>query len=146
MKKPVEYRALQPENYDDMIRLWTEAQLHIRTKGRDSRAKVLAEMKRNPDYLIGAFDGNELVGVVVGTYDGRRGCVNRLAVAKSHRKLGIAQELSQRCEARLRVDGAMVVYALIEVENLPSQTLFKKMGYHYHDGLMYFSKRKSDED
>ncbi len=146
MSNEIEYRILQPENYDDMIRLWTEAKLHIRTKGRDGRAKVLAEMKKNPEYLIGAFAGPELVGVVVGTYDGRRGCVNRLAVAKSHRKSGIAQELIRRCEERLRADGALVVYALIEVENIPSQTLFKKMGYHYHDGLMYFSKRQSEED
>jgi N-acetylglutamate synthase len=145
MTTEVEYRNLQPENYDDIIRLWQEGNLHVKLKGRDGRARIIEEMSRNPHYLIGAFAGKELVGVVVGSYDGRRGCVNRLAVTGAYRKKGVAQKLIDICEERLRGDGALVIYALIEVENIPSQTLFAKKGYHHHDGLMFFSKRESDE-
>lgn len=145
MTSEVEYRNLQAEDYDDIIRLWQEGNLHVKLKGRDSRTRITEEIKRNPHYLIGAFAGAKMVGVVVGSYDGRRGCVNRLAVAKDFRKKGVAQKLIDICEERLRSDGALVIYALIEVENIPSQTLFTKKGYRYHDGLMFFSKRDSDE-
>lgn len=145
MTSEIEYRNLQPEDYDDIIKIWQEGNLHVKLKGRDGRARMAQEMKRNPHYLIGAFAGAELVGVVVGSYDGRRGCVNRLAVAKAYRKKGVAQQLIDICEERLRSDGALVIYALIEVENIPSQTLFAKKGYHRHDGLLFFSKRDSDE-
>ncbi len=145
MTKAVEYRNLRPEDYEDIIRIWLEGGLHVRPKGRDSKSRIVAEMERNPDYLIGAVSGESLIGVVIGTYDGRRGCVNRLAVTREFRKQGVAQELIRICEERLRTAGALVIYALIEVENIPSQTLFKKAGYRYHDGLMYFSKRDSEE-
>lgn len=145
MNEKVEIRNLRPDDYEEIIRIWAEGGLHVKTKGRDSKALVTAEMKRNPDYLIGACIDDKLIGVVVGTYDGRRGCVNRLAVVKEYRKHGIAQELIRVCEERLKASGALVIYALIEVENIPSQTLFKKAGYRYHDGLMFFSKRESDE-
>lgn len=141
----IEYRNLQPEHYDDIIRVWTEAGLHVRPNGRDSRKHIQVEMQRNPHYLLGAFDGARLVGVVIGSYDGRRGCLNRLAVDSDYRHHGIAQELVRICEERLRADGAMIIYGLVESTNIPSQTLFKKMGYVHHDTIMYFSKRDSNE-
>ncbi len=145
MAVKIQIRNLRPEDYEDIIRIWTECGLHVKPKGRDSKAHILAEMEENPDYLIGACVDDKLIGVVVGSYDGRRGCVNRLAVVKDYRKHGVAQELIRVCEERLKASGALVIYALIEVENIPSQTLFKKMRYRHHDGLMFFSKRESDE-
>ncbi len=145
MTVKIQIRNLRPEDYKDIIRIWTECGLHVKLKGRDSKAHILAEIETNPDYLIGACVDDKLIGVVVGSYDGRRGCVNRLAVVKDYRKHGVAQELISVCEERLKASGALVIYALIEVENIPSQTLFKKMKYRHHDGLMFFSKRESDE-
>lgn len=145
MTESFRIRNLHADDYDDIIRIWTECGLHVKPKGRDSRTHLLSEMEKTPDFLIGACIDNKLIGVVVGSYDGRRGCVNRLAVVREYRKHGVAQELINTCEERLKSAGALVIYALIEVENIPSQKLFKKMKYRHHDGLMFFSKRESDE-
>jgi ribosomal protein S18 acetylase RimI-like enzyme len=141
----VEYRNLQPSDYDDVIRIWTEAGLGHRPQGRDSREAVTAEMIRTPELYIGAFSDNRLIGTIVGTYDGRRGCVNRLAVAPQFRKSGIAERLVALCEERLQVSGALLIFGLIDRENIPSQSLFAKLGYHHHEDILYFSKRMLPE-
>ena len=140
-----EMRNLRPGDYDEIIRIWTECGLHVKPKGRDSKAHILSEMADTPDFLIGACIEDKLIGVVVGSYDGRRGCVNRLAVVKEFRKHGVAQELINICEERLTAAGALVIYALIEVGNIPWQTRFKQRNYSHNDGLMFSFKRYTDE-
>ncbi len=137
----IEYRQLQPRDYDAIVRLWQSVGLPCRTQGRDSRENITAQMAATPHYFIGAFLESELIGTAVGSYDGRRGCVNRLAVSVAQQRQGIARRLVDLCEQELRKDGANVIFALIDRENEPSQTLFKSLGYHFHQDIFYFSKR-----
>lgn len=137
----IEYRKLQPRDYDRIMSVWNEAGLSHRPEGRDSRENVTSEMMERPDFFIGAFDGGELIGTVLGTFDGRRGCVNRLAVVSGYRRSGVAQRLINLCEDELRKAGAKVIFCLIEERNLPSLALFQKMGYELHKNIHYLSKR-----
>jgi ribosomal protein S18 acetylase RimI-like enzyme len=99
-------------------------------------------MRADPDLFYGAFVGKELVGVAFGTWDGRRGMINRLAVRPEYRRLGIADKLVARCERALRARGAKVITTLIDTPNRQSLGLFKKRGYIRHDRIVYLSKRK----
>jgi N-acetylglutamate synthase len=142
MNELIEYRSLAPTDYDEIIRVWNEAGLGHKPKGRDTRDRMKVEINRAPDLFIGAFAKDELIGTVIGTFDGRRGCVNRLAVVPQYRHRRIAEKLVAICEERLKKMGALVIYCLIEKENDPSLTLFsKRLGYHIHDGIVYLSKR-----
>ena len=142
MNESIEYRSLAPSDYDEIIRVWNEAGLGHKPKGRDTRERMTVEINQAPDLFIGAFVKDKLIGTVIGTFDGRRGCVNRLAVIPQYRHQRIAEKLVGICEERLKKMGALVIYCLIEKENDPSLTLFsKRLGYHIHDGIVYLSKR-----
>ena len=141
MSGPIEYHNLKPSDYDDIIRVWSEAGLKHRAEGRDARGPVVGEIKRSPELYIGAFEGDKLIGTVIGTYDGRRGCVNRLAVVPGFRKQGIAEKLVALCEEQLKRIGARIIYCLIDGDNDPSLNLFKKLGYKVHEDILYLSKR-----
>lgn len=145
MSDEIEYRSLRPSDYDDIIRIWQEAGLSFRLKGRDSRKMMTAGIRRTPELYLGAFSENQLIGTVIGSFDGRRGCVNRLAVKPSYRKQGIAEKLVAMCEERLKAAGALVTFCLIDRDNDPSINLFTKLGYHFHKDILYFSKRDSAE-
>jgi ribosomal protein S18 acetylase RimI-like enzyme len=141
----MEIRRLSIADYDSIIKLWEEADLPCKPNGRDSRMRMSEHMLEDSDLFIGAFQDKRLVGVVIGSFDGRKGYVNRLAVSPGTRRLGIARKLLEACENALRERGADVMSTLIEVPNHPSVELFKRCGYVQHEDIVYLSKRDSPE-
>lgn len=135
---------LTPEDYDEIIRLWEEAGLPYKPKGRDSRESMEKQMRANPEFFIGAFDGEKLIGTVIASFDGRRGWINRLAVHPDYRRRGIGRLLIKEAEKVLKKKGAWIICALIERENKQSLNLFKKCGYKPSENLVYVSKRESN--
>jgi ribosomal protein S18 acetylase RimI-like enzyme len=138
----VTVKPLTLKDYDAIIEVWEKAKLWHTPRGRDSRKNLAKQMRADPDLFFGAFVGKALVGVVFGTWDGRRGMINRLAVIPGYRRLGIADKLVARCERALRAKGAKVITTLIDTPNRGSLSLFKKRGYIRHDRIVYLSKRK----
>jgi len=143
---PTPISLLTPDHYDAMMRLWKEVGLSsLRPRGRDRRELVKKEMTENPDLFLGAFEGEVLIGVCVGTDDGRKGWLNRLAVHPDHRRKGVAQELIRATEDALGKRGRRIIGILIEDENRLSLELFKKEGYVLHRDITYLSKREGPE-
>jgi len=141
----MEIRRLTINDYEEMVRLWLTAELPFKPKGRDHRETIAVEMKANPDFFLGAFENNHLVGVVIMSCDVRKGWINRLAVDPDHRHRGIAKALIAESERTLRKHGIRIFCALIEDYNAISKKLFKECGYVEHHDITYFSKRDSDE-
>jgi ribosomal protein S18 acetylase RimI-like enzyme len=102
-------------------------------------------MKKNPNFFLGAYDGNRLVGTVIAGYDYRRGWINRLAVDPKYRQKRVAQKLIAAAEKALRKMDARIICALVDDCNVASLSLFKKCGYMEHHDIVYFSKRDSNE-
>lgn len=141
----MEIRKLTIDNYEEMTKLWSKARLPFRPSGRDSREAVAAEMKAIPDFFLGAFEDDQLVGLVVVSCDLRKGWLNRLAVDPDYRHRGVAKNLIVEAEKTLRKRDIKIFCALIEEYNDTSKELFKRCGYVEHRDIIYFSKRESDE-
>ncbi|MEW6015428.1 MAG: GNAT family N-acetyltransferase [Candidatus Zixiibacteriota bacterium] len=139
-------RPLDASDYDNLIALWDRSGLPYRPRGRDSREAIAAEVKRMETCFLGMFDGARMIGAIIGTSDGRKGWINRLAIDPDYRGRRLAGVLIEECEKSLREQGLKVIAALIEDENLPSIAAFKRAGYHYHPEIFYFSKRETDDD
>ena len=143
----VKLRNLKIEDYDNIIKLWKEASLPFKPEGRDSKKMIKNQMEAYQEFFVGAFHGEKLVGLVIGSYDGRmKGWINRLAVDPKYRRRGIAQRLIHSVEKALEKLGATILCALIEVPNEESLDLFQKIGYIVHREVLYVTKRKSNAD
>ncbi len=140
-----EIRKLTIEDYDDLIRVWADAGLPYRPFGRDSREHIANEMQRHDTAFIGLYEDGQLVAAGLATFDGRKGWINRVAVDPDYRRQGLAGEIIRACESFLENLGAEIISGLIEDYNLPSMALFQKHGYLYHEDVLYFSKRKSED-
>ena len=138
-------RRLTIGDCDEMIKLWERSSLPFKPKGRDSRQEIGRQMTVSPELFLGAFEGRTLVGTVVGSYDGRKGWINRLAVDPEYRRQRIAQLLVARIEDALKEKGAKIICALVEESNLGSISLFEKLGYLTDRGILYLSKRESED-
>jgi ribosomal protein S18 acetylase RimI-like enzyme len=141
----MEIRHLTINDYEDMVKLWSKAKLPFKPHGRDSKEAIAAQMKANPDFFLGAFEGNRLIGTVIISCDMRKGWINRLAVDPEYRLRGVAKALIAESEKVLRKYGIRIVCALIEDYNVASKRLFKKLGYVEHRDIIYFSKRENEE-
>ena len=139
----VTIREMTIDDYDAVTRVWTEAALPFRPLGRDRREKMLTEMERGTAVFLVAETGGEVVGVVLGTHDGRRGWINRLAVLPAYRRQGTARRLVREVEARTDALGIDIVAALVESDNEASLAFFRQIDYAHSPEVEYVSKRRS---
>ena len=131
-------------DYENVIVLWEEAGIHYRPSGRESRQWMEKELKSAQAIFLVAVSDKRIVGVILGTHDGRKGWINRLAVAKEFRRQNVASELVTAAETRLNELGIEVIACLIEPENSISKSFFSKLGYTKAP-VAYFSKKKSPD-
>lgn len=139
-------RFLTIADYEELIELWQKSGLSYRPNGRDSRSAIEQEMKRQETCFIGMFDGVKMIGSVIGSSDGRKGWINRLAIDPEYRRRGLAGKLIAECEKFLEDLGLKVIAALIEGENTASFAAFAKAGYGHAPDIAYYSKRQSPDD
>ncbi|MBN1562902.1 MAG: GNAT family N-acetyltransferase [Anaerolineae bacterium] len=136
---------LTAEDYDAVRDLWIAAGLSIRPVGRDSRAQFAAQLAGDTQTVIGLRAGEQLIGVIVATHDGRKGWLNRLAIHPDFRRQGLGQRLIAAAEQQLHDQGMRIIAALIEDWNDPSLALFQKVGYMTHPDIHYLTKRDADD-
>jgi N-acetylglutamate synthase len=136
----VEYKRLEARDYDGMVDVWKKAGLPHRPQGRESREAFIKQLGDEHILALGAFAGGEMIGIVIGSHDGRKGWVNRLAVVPGMQKQGIAQELILQVEEYFRLAGILMFAALINNDNSASMALFQKLGYEIKPHIMYFRK------
>jgi len=137
----VRIRTLCPADYDALIAVWKAAGLSYRPRGRDARERIAREMEGPCSIFLGAESEGALVGVILGTHDGRKGWINRLAVAPEYRGGGVGRGLVEEVERRLSERGIEIVTCLIEVWNEDSMRFFERIGYLPHRDIVYYSKR-----
>jgi ribosomal protein S18 acetylase RimI-like enzyme len=131
MEQSVQIRSFQLEDYDEVVTLWLQAGLELGQS--DDRKGIEHKLTRDADLFLVAVDGGTIIGVVMGTYDGRRGWVNH------HKGQGLGARLMQEMEQRLREKGCEKVNLLIEPANAAVQEFYQRLGYQ-HDELIFMEK------
>jgi len=134
----MQIREFTIADYDEAVRLWEEGGLIIRPG--DDIEGVKLKLQRDPDLFLVAEEASEIVGVVMGAWDGRRGWINHLAVKGSRQRSGIGTALVRELEKRLIRKGARKVNAQIYQWNKKSIDFFKAAGYSAHEDLIMIGK------
>ena len=135
-------REMRPEDYGAVVELWTLSGLPHHPRGRDSSERILRELGTPMALFLVAETDGRLVGSLLGTTDGRKGWINRLAVLPEWQRKGVALALLKEMERRFDRRGILVFCALIQGDNKNSTFFFKKAGYEADPSVIYYSKRK----
>ncbi len=121
--------------------LWSECGIaHRPAEVADELASVL---RRDAGLVLVAEDDRGIVGSVLGTYDGRRGWVNRLATRPDARSQGVAGTLLQTLETALRRAGCRKINLLVEPANASVVTFYQQHGWSTKE-LIFLEKRLTD--
>lgn len=141
----LEIRRLTIADYDDIIRVWSDAGLPYKPNGRERRDMLAKEMAQPFCQFLGLEVDGRLIGVIIANWDGRRGWLNRLAIDPDHRGRRFAGKLIEAAEQFLDSQGAIVLAGLIDEENLPSMAAFSRAGYSCVTEIRLWRKRKSPD-
>jgi len=130
MSSPIRIREFRfPADYDDTLQLWEAMEIGVRVGRSDSSAEIEKKLERDPDLFLVAEADSQIVGSVMGGYDGRRGMVYHLAVRNDMRKHGIATSLLSEVEKRLQAKGCLKCYLMVFAENTEAARFYEQRGW-----------------
>lgn len=114
------------QDYEGVLALWktSDAITLNKNDSKDCIAKLLA---RNPGMSFVARDGDEFVGAVLCSHDGRTGYLSHLIVRKDRRREGIGRQLVGRCLYALTGSGIHKCILLIMKETPEALTFWRKV-------------------
>jgi len=129
-----------PADYENALRLWQNAGEGIGIGPSDQPAEIAKKLQCDPDLFLVAEDDGCLVGTVIGGFDGRRGMVYHLAVAPDYRRKGLANQLMDEVETRLRARGCRKAYLLVKQGNITAASFYQKRGWGEMDQVHIYGK------
>jgi len=128
---------IYPDDYPAVIQLWQNAGPGIHLRRSDQPEEIERKLRRDPDlFLVAEMDG-QMVGAVLGGFDGRRGFMYHLAVGESHRRQGIGLALMDELERRLRSKGCIRYYLLVTKDNESAMRFYETYGWQRMDLFAY---------
>jgi len=120
-------RTYRDSDQEAVLALWERA--GINRPWLNLRAEIVEKRKRDRSLFLVATDGDEIIGAVMGAYDGRRGWVYHLAVQPSWQRDGIGRALMQELERRMLRLGVSKVNLQVRADNLVATGFYERLGY-----------------
>jgi ribosomal protein S18 acetylase RimI-like enzyme len=106
----------------------------------ESAEDVRGLLERDPEALLVAESGGEIVGTLVVGWDGWRAGFYRLAVDPAHRRHGLATALVRAGEERFRSLGAKRLNAIAESHKPGAMAFWASAGYELQTSRSRFVK------
>jgi ribosomal protein S18 acetylase RimI-like enzyme len=121
-------RTITAADYSRLLSLWLSAGLTI--DFWDEKASWLWSLNHFGTHYLAAEDQGEIVGSVLGAFEGRRGWIYHLAVLPRLQHHGIGTALMEAAEQSLWVAGCRKVNLLIENHNRAVIPFYLNQGYN----------------
>lgn len=140
LSAPIQFNIREfcyPEDYAAVYALWQTAGPGIHVRRSDEPEEIARKLERDPDLFLLAENHGEVIGSVLGGFDGRRGMMYHLAVAEQYRQHGIASALVDELERRLRAKGCIKYYLLVTVDNDSAIRFYERRGWERMELYIY---------
>ncbi len=118
-----------PEDYPPTLSLWENIEMGVKVGRSDSIEEIEKKIQRDPDLFLVAESNKEIIGSIIGGYDGRRGMIYHLAVRQDFRKQGVGDLLLGEVEKRLQAKGCVKCYLLVVAENERAINFYENRGW-----------------
>jgi ribosomal protein S18 acetylase RimI-like enzyme len=125
------------KDYHAVINIWEKAGINVGSS--DTKEEIEKMLNRNPElFLVGRLNHN-LIAVVLGGYDGRRGYVHHLAVHPDYQNKGYGKKLMDELMFRFKKMRVHKIHLFIEKYNRSVINFYKKLGWEKRDDLVMMS-------
>jgi ribosomal protein S18 acetylase RimI-like enzyme len=140
---PVTIRPFHPADEGALIHLWRACGLT--RPWNDPHRDIARKRAVQPELFLVALGEDELVGSLMGGYDGHRGWAYYLAVHPDHRRRGIARRMMATLESALLDMGCPKLNLMVRTDNTAAQGFYEGVGYA-RDAVATLSKRLIPDD
>jgi ribosomal protein S18 acetylase RimI-like enzyme len=106
----------------------------------DPTLVIQRKLATQPELLLVADVAGTVAGAVIAGYDGFRGWIYHLAVAREHRRKGFGRALMAEAERRLRDLGCPKVNLQVRATNTEVIAFYRRLGYDLEERAS-FGKR-----
>ena len=127
MTENLPIRACRLEDIEGVLELWRQADATPSvTDNADDLRRAITD---SPAHVLVAEAQARIVGSIIGTFDGWRGNIYRLAVHPNYRRHGVARALVAEVEKKLAEQGARRITALVEKDHPLAMDFWEAVGY-----------------
>ena len=123
-----------------METLWASMEKGVSLGRSDTPDEIQKMLTHDPGMFLVAEENEQIIGTVIGGFDGRRGLIYHLAVAASFRGRGIGSRLMNDIESRLRSKGCLRCYLMVTADNPEGMQYHEKHGWERMNGVVPFAK------
>lgn len=140
MTSDVVIRECRREEAPDVLRLWREADATVSVT--DTADDVMTAIECPAALLLVAVAERRIIGTIIGTFDGWRGNIYRMAVHPGHQRQGVARALLGGLESFFDSRGVKRITALVESGYSWAVGFWEAADYQLHEGMArYFRNR-----
>jgi N-acetylglutamate synthase len=139
MNNSLTTRPFVMDDYEAAISLWQQME-GIEICEGDSREEIAEYLQRNPGLSPVVEADGKIVGAALCGHDGRRGWIYHLAVAATHRRQKVGQQLLDACLNGLRAAGLKRAIILVAGDNPAGHDFWLRNGWEDIDGALAMTK------
>jgi ribosomal protein S18 acetylase RimI-like enzyme len=140
----MEIRIFRQDDYDEVIALWERCDLLF--PNDDPELDIERKLNHSPELFIVAEMAGEVIGTIMGGYDGRRGSAYYLCVDPEYRGRGIANALINRLEKKLIARGCPQLNIVIRDDDDVVVNMYEKLGYDTQDSVCLSKRLIEDQE
>ena len=133
----MQIRTMTIHDYEKVYELWMSCKNMGFNDIDDSKEGISRFLERNPNTSFVAMENDELLGIILGGHDGRRGYIYHMSVAENHRKKGIGSSLVEKCLASFKNEKISKVALLVFKYNETGNTFWEKQGFILREDVNY---------
>lgn len=100
------FREIIIADYENLIFFW---KVNYFVNEMDSHDRFELFLKKNPNLSILAEENGTILGTALGSFDGRRGYLQKVVVDKTYRRKGVGKQLVKKVIEKLRTVGAIYI-------------------------------------
>jgi ribosomal protein S18 acetylase RimI-like enzyme len=108
-------REITIADYENLIPFW---KLNYFVNDMDRKDRFNIFLTKNSNLSLLAEENGAILGAALGSFDGRRGYIQKVVVDKLHRKKGIGEQLVKKVIEKIRFLGATYIPISVEEENI----------------------------
>ena len=124
-------------DYEKVYALWMSCKNMGFNDIDDSKEGIARFLERNPNTSFVAIENDELLGIILGGHDGRRGYIYHMSVAENHRKKGIGSALVEKCLESFKNEKISKVALLVFKYNETGNAFWEKQGFILREDINY---------
>ena len=124
-------------DYEKVYALWMSCKNMGFNDIDDSKEGIARFLERNPNTSFVAIENDELLGIILGGHDGRRGYIYHMSVVEKHRKKGIGSSLVKKCLESFKNEKISKVALLVFKYNETGNAFWEKQGFILREDVNY---------